>query len=681
MNGIMELLPWLTFSTILERLNIFLPAPGFSLKLSLVLLPITALVLLLRRKLTFNPTFLFPALAAVIFTEILSILFSFDPIQSFQVVVFHLLMIALFYLVIWSVRNERGLDRLIWAWGVGAASVSLLGIWQFIRNLLGHDPTLFFDRWVAAKTLPATTFVQEISGHSFLRPSSTFIDVNTAASFVGIFLILGGAWRLTAKERRTRWALGGALLVSLIYFVLALSRTAILGLGMGILVFAYFNLKDRISRKALLSGLVVILTLLLGGLLYFTFSDPARLASLESRESYAQSTLKMLKKTNYLGVGVGNFEPYYTQVIRPKKHYGYSHSIFLTWIGEMGILGLAANLFLIACLIGFLARTLKDIPRENAWRLKISGLLAGFTALVFANIFHAHYGLEFTWILMGLAVAGYYLAKPEAGSQELEKLDLLGVKIDNVTMPQALERVTMLFRLKEIGKSYIVTPNPEMLMLARRDESFRRILNGASLAVPDGVGLVWGSRIWGTPLKERVAGTDLFVELCAESSRRRGRVLFLEGPEGLRSASKAAQFLKEKYPKLNVKTLVADGSQENDAKAIQLINQSTNQPIDLLFVAYGQSKQERWIKRNLPKLNVKVAMGVGGAFDFVAGSQARAPQLVRRLGLEWLYRLLKQPYLIHTERLSPKVSKQWRIKRQLALLPFIFLTFKESFRR
>src|SRR3972149_11146169 len=128
------LLPLLIFSTICERLNIFIPALDFSLKISLIILPITGLVFLIKKRLTPNPTFLFPALAAVVSTEILSIALSFDRFQSFQVVVFHLLMISLFYLIIWSERSERGLGRLGWAWGGGAAPVALLGIWQLFHS-------------------------------------------------------------------------------------------------------------------------------------------------------------------------------------------------------------------------------------------------------------------------------------------------------------------------------------------------------------------------------------------------------------------------------------------------------------------------------------------------------------------------------------------------------------------
>src|SRR3972149_5897512 len=123
------LLALLVFSTIFERLNVFVPSMDFSLKLSLLILPIAGLVLLLKKRLTFNPTFLFPALAAAVLTEILSIIFSFDRFQSLQVVVLHLLMISLFYLIVWSVRSERGLDRLGWGLGGWGSPGFFLGGW------------------------------------------------------------------------------------------------------------------------------------------------------------------------------------------------------------------------------------------------------------------------------------------------------------------------------------------------------------------------------------------------------------------------------------------------------------------------------------------------------------------------------------------------------------------------
>lgn len=725
-------LPLVVFVAVFERFNIFIPALGFSLKLSLILLPIAALLLLVRRKLVFNPTFLFPSLALVILAEVLSIPFSFDPFQSFQVVVFHLLMIGLFYLIVWS-TNVRGLTPIVWAWGIGAAVVSILGFWQFSRYFWGLDPTLPFDQWFTfAKSLPAGTFVQTFFSFfglnaATLRPSSTFIDASTGASFVGIFLILGLGWFLSwNKDDRRRVLMGVLMVFSSIYFLIALSRSAVLGLVAGLAAFSYLVLRDRINVRKLKIIIVTVVLAVLGVGIWFSITSPERLGSTVARLKYVQAAVEMLKHNPITGVGAGNFEPYYTQVLHPGAPAGYSHSIFLTWLGELGILGFLANLLLIAAVVLIVRRSLRSLKQTSFWYTRLVALLAAFVTLVFANIFHAHYGLEFTWVLLGLIVAGYYSAKAEYYNRaergqyyqaklstinnQLSTIDILGVKVDNVTMGEAVERVKEIFRqqAKEIAfaikraqrvskrnvreanvngrrpfqQAMIVTPNPEMIISASKDKEFTQILNNADLAVPDGMGLVWASRIWGTPLQERVAGTDLFVELCAESSRRGGRVFFLEGPEGLHSSAKAARVLKGKYPKLQIAgTFAGDGSPHGDAETVRQINlstgsrltlsevervnKSTNQPIDLLFVSYGHGKQERWIKRNLPKLDVKVAMGVGGAFDFVAGTQPRAPGLVRRLGFEWLYRLARQP---------------GRIRRQLALLPFIFLTFREAFK-
>lgn len=682
-------LPLVVFVAVFERFNIFMPALGFSLKLSLILLPIAALLLLVRRKLVFNPTFLFPSLALVILAEVLSIPFSFDPFQSFQVVVFHLLMIGLFYLIVWS-TNVRGLTPIVWAWGIGAAVVSILGFWQFSRYFWGLDPTLPFDQWFTfAKSLPAGTFVQTFFSFfglnaATLRPSSTFIDASTGASFVGIFLILGLGWFLSwNKDDRRRVLMGVLMVFSSIYFLIALSRSAVLGLVAGLAAFSYLVLRDRINVRKLKIIIVTVVLAVLGVGIWFSITSPERLGSTVARLKYVQAAVEMLKHNPITGVGAGNFEPYYTQVLHPGAPAGYSHSIFLTWLGELGILGFLANLLLIAAVVLIVRRSLRSLKQTSFWYTRLVALLAAFVTLVFANIFHAHYGLEFTWVLLGLIVAGYYQAKLSTINNQLSTIDILGVKVDNVTMGEAVERVKEIFRQQATGKrnvreanvngrrpfqqAMIVTPNPEMIISASKDKEFTQILNNADLAVPDGMGLVWASRIWGTPLQERVAGTDLFVELCAESSRRGGRVFFLEGPEGLHSSAKAARVLKGKYPKLQIAgTFAGDGSPHGDAETVRQINKSTNQPIDLLFVSYGHGKQERWIKRNLPKLDVKVAMGVGGAFDFVAGTQPRAPGLVRRLGFEWLYRLARQP---------------WRIKRQLALLPFAAAVFKKALKK
>lgn len=650
------LLPLLTFSSIFERFNVFLEPLDFALKLSLILLPLAGLILLMRKKLTFNPTFLFPFLVAVLVVEALSIFFSYNRFQSFQVVVFHLLMVALFYIFVWTLGRVEEFEKVVVAWGAGALTVSLYGFWQFWRYLSGKPPAIFLDKLLEAKSLSAETFVHRFLGKTLLRPSSTFIDATTAASFVAIAILLGLGILLSAKSRRERLFPAGVLLASLIFFAMAFSRSAILGLGAGLIAFAVLNLKGKISKRLTIGAVVVPFFVLLALVAWLSFAR-IRAVSNIIRLEITEGAIEMYRESPLIGIGVGNFEAYYTEVLRSAQEHGYSHSIFLTWLGETGLLGLLANLGLVGAVLLFLTRESLRHRFGTRWRLRLASLSAAFIALVVTNIFHAHYGLEFTWILLGLSVSGYYLAK-RSRMDDKEALKVLGVRVDNVDVDEAVQKVKTLF--KKGKRSYVVTPNPEMVISARSDAAFARILNEADLAIPDGIGLIWASRILGGPLRERVTGTDLFLELCAEAARREGKVFLLGGQEGV--AERVGRELKKRYPKLRiVGTFAGDGSEKGDKETARIIREAG--PIDLLFVAYGHGKQERWIGRNLGEVPVKIAMGVGGAFDFVSGEIPRAPRFIQRLGLEWLFRLVQQPQ---------------RIRRQLTLIPFIIFVFREA---
>jgi len=205
------------------------------------------------------------------------------------------------------------------------------------------------------------------------------------------------------------------------------------------------------------------------------------------------------------------------------------------------------------------------------------------------------------------------------------KLDVLGVKIDQVDLEQALKIVDGW--VKQTKKRYIVTVNPEFVMKAREDKEFREILNKADLAIADGVGLKLADK-----RLKRVAGTELMVELIKKGYK----TVLAGGKSGI--AQKAAA-------KLGVV-----GMTEPNVEEINRIKP------DLLFVGLGMVKQEKWIVKNLAKLQVKVAMGVGGALDQVAKPWLKAPKLVSSIGLEWLWRLIMQP---------------WRLKRQLILVKFL----------
>ena len=218
------------------------------------------------------------------------------------------------------------------------------------------------------------------------------------------------------------------------------------------------------------------------------------------------------------------------------------------------------------------------------------------------------------------------------------KKQVLGVKIDDVSVDEASKIVEGW--LKKRGKHYIVTPNPEFLVVARKDLKFKMILNAADLSIPDGAGLKIGSDIENT-----TPGIDLMEELIEISAEKGFTTGFLGGRNGV--AKMAAECLMRKYPKLKISFI------EEEPVEIPTT--------DILFVAFGAPKQEKWIFDNLKKIPVKVAMGVGGAFDYLSGRVSRAPIWVRNLGFEWLFRLVVQP---------------WRIKRQLALIKFIFYVLK-----
>lgn len=232
------------------------------------------------------------------------------------------------------------------------------------------------------------------------------------------------------------------------------------------------------------------------------------------------------------------------------------------------------------------------------------------------------------------------------------KVDVLGVKIDDVSENGALDLVKSW--LKGNGKHYIVTPNPEFVVKAQNDPEFKKVLNEADLAVPDGVGLNWFGGV-----KNRVPGVDLMEDLVKLGADLGFTVGFLGGSEGI--AEKTAIILKAKYPKLKVALAISGLTVNVKGEIVDKADLSFSKS-DLLFIAFGHGKQEKWIAENLPKIPVKVAMGVGGSFNYLSGEVPRAPKILRNLGLEWLFRLITQP---------------WRFKRQLVLIQFVILVLQK----
>ena len=216
-----------------------------------------------------------------------------------------------------------------------------------------------------------------------------------------------------------------------------------------------------------------------------------------------------------------------------------------------------------------------------------------------------------------------------------DRIDVLGVGFDNLTMDEAVARGMEL--MSEKRAAYVVTPNPEIVMLAREDERLFSAVEHAALVLPDGVGVVKGARILGTPLKEKIPGIDFAQNLFARMAAG-GQKLFLLGAKpGV--AELAAAALKGRFPGLMV-CGTSDGYFQDDAPVIEKIN--AVEP-DLLLVCLGAPKQELWMQQNAPKLRVGLMAGLGGSLDVFAGVAERAPERWQKLGLEWLYRLLKEP--------------------------------------
>jgi len=233
---------------------------------------------------------------------------------------------------------------------------------------------------------------------------------------------------------------------------------------------------------------------------------------------------------------------------------------------------------------------------------------------------------------------------------------ILGVRVDDVTTEEAL-RIMERF-VAEGRPRQIVTVNPEFVVEAQHNEAFRLALEQADLGLPDGVGIMWASRVLGHPLRQRVTGSDT-VPLIARLCARRGHRLFLLGAApGV--AEKAASTMMNDNPGLQIAGTLSGSPDPSEEEGI-LARISSASP-QFLLVAYGAPRQDLWIHRNLDRLGVPVCMGVGGALDFVAGVAVRAPVWMRRLGLEWLHRLLRQP---------------WRWRRMLALPRFGYLVVRQ----
>lgn len=271
----------------------------------------------------------------------------------------------------------------------------------------------------------------------------------------------------------------------------------------------------------------------------------------------------------------------------------------------------------------------------------------------------------------------------KTGNSLVRKYSLiLGIPVDSTSASSVLTQVEDKIVKKQ--RFFIVTPNPEIIVRAQSDPILSRALSLGDLCLPDGIGLVWASKFlagrsgWGVP--ERVSGIDI-VELLVKSAAQNGwRVFLLGGMPGVAAA--AAQRLSLNFQSRRDKLrlfsifnfqwdsgpfLDKDGipiNKEEEGKEKGVIEKINKFKPDILFVAFGAPKQEKWVTTNYNRIQSLVTMVVGGSFDYISGNVPRAPRWMRKIGLEWLFRLITEP---------------WRIGRQLSLIKFVWLVIKVGF--
>lgn len=229
------------------------------------------------------------------------------------------------------------------------------------------------------------------------------------------------------------------------------------------------------------------------------------------------------------------------------------------------------------------------------------------------------------------------------------KQRIMGVDFDNVTMDEAVSIGCRL--MEEPGAHYVVTPNSEIVYACKEQPQLLDVLNNASLVLPDGIGVVYASRILKTPVKEKVAGIEFGTAMLAQAAQKGWTVYLLGSKPGI--AEEAGRRLTEQFPGLQV-VGTADGYFKEDGPVVEKI--AAVKP-DILFVCLGAPKQEYWMAKNAEATGAKLLLGLGGSLDIFSGNSQRAPDIWVKLGLEWAYRLVKEP---------------WRIRRQTSLPKFLF---------
>ncbi|MGG7058131.1 WecB/TagA/CpsF family glycosyltransferase [Clostridium tertium] len=223
----------------------------------------------------------------------------------------------------------------------------------------------------------------------------------------------------------------------------------------------------------------------------------------------------------------------------------------------------------------------------------------------------------------------------------MSRINFLNTEIDNLTMDEAVKEIEKLVISRK--PSYVVTPNVDHIVKLEEDSEFKEVYENANLILTDGMPLVWISKLMGSSIKEKVSGSDLFPKVCEMSAKKGYKVFLLGAADGV--AEKAAKNLKNKYCGLKIVGTYSPsyGFETNKNEISYIVELINKKKPDILAVGLGAPKQEKFIHKYKNRLNVPVSLAIGASIDFEAGNIKRAPKWMQNIGLEWFYRLCKEP--------------------------------------
>jgi len=252
-------------------------------------------------------------------------------------------------------------------------------------------------------------------------------------------------------------------------------------------------------------------------------------------------------------------------------------------------------------------------------------------------------------------------------NQYANQVIICGTRISNVSNAGAIDAIDGYI----VGSTfeYVVTPNVDHIVRVQKDDEFKEVYGNASLVLPDEKPLLWVANFLGTPLEEKISGSDLFPQLCKLASKKGYRLFFLGGKEG--AAMKTAEIIKDTYPAVNISGVYCPPlGFENDYDECQrIIEMIKAAKPDILFVGVGSPKQEKWIYKYKNEYKVPVSIGIGATFDFVSGMVKRAPKWMQKTGLEWFWRLMMEPKRLWRRYLVEDPVFFWFVlKQKLGLL-------------